>query len=103
MQQDGGGLGSRARGFFRDVSLSLVALVDFRLKAIMEVVSGAVAPRVVGASRGVERALEEAAGSGSLNLSARKLKEFPAAAAHYDLSDTVHAGNNGAGPGVQGI
>ncbi|XP_060793197.1 leucine-rich repeat and calponin homology domain-containing protein 1 isoform X3 [Neoarius graeffei] len=57
----------------------------------MEVVSGAVAPRVVGASRGVERALEEAAGSGSLNLSARKLKEFPAAAAHYDLSDTVHA------------
>lgn len=57
----------------------------------MEAVSGAVAPRVVGASRGVERALEEAAGSGSLNLSARKLKEFPTAAAHYDLSDTVHA------------
>ncbi|TSQ01591.1 Leucine-rich repeat and calponin homology domain-containing protein 1 [Bagarius yarrelli] len=57
----------------------------------MEAVSGAVAPKVVGASRGVERALEEAAGSGSLNLSARKLKEFPTAAAHYDLSDTVHA------------
>ncbi|XP_017334905.1 leucine-rich repeat and calponin homology domain-containing protein 1 isoform X7 [Ictalurus punctatus] len=57
----------------------------------MEAVSGAEAPRVVGASRGVERALEEAAGSGSLNLSARKLKEFPTAAAHYDLSDTVHA------------
>ncbi|MCJ8732149.1 hypothetical protein PDJAM_G00207790 [Pangasius djambal] len=57
----------------------------------MEAVSGAAAPRVVGASRGVERALEEAAGSGSLNLSARKLKEFPTAAAHYDLSDTVHA------------
>ncbi|XP_058247584.1 leucine-rich repeat and calponin homology domain-containing protein 1 isoform X3 [Hemibagrus wyckioides] len=57
----------------------------------MEAVSGAVAPRVVGASRGVERALEEAAGSGSLSLSARKLKEFPTAAAHYDLSDTVHA------------
>ncbi|XP_053090046.1 leucine-rich repeat and calponin homology domain-containing protein 1 isoform X5 [Pangasianodon hypophthalmus] len=57
----------------------------------MEAVTGAAAPRVVGASRGVERALEEAAGSGSLNLSARKLKEFPTAAAHYDLSDTVHA------------
>ncbi|XP_046700981.1 leucine-rich repeat and calponin homology domain-containing protein 1 isoform X1 [Silurus meridionalis] len=57
----------------------------------MEAVSGAAAPRVVGASRGVERALEEAVGSGSLNLSARKLKEFPSAAAHYDLSDTVHA------------
>lgn len=60
----------------------------------MEAVSGAEAPRVVGASRGVERALEEAAGSGSLNLSARKLKEFPTAAAHHDLSDTVHAGNH---------
>ncbi|KAK3543623.1 hypothetical protein QTP70_025015 [Hemibagrus guttatus] len=59
----------------------------------MEALSGAVAPRVVGASRGVERALEEAAGSGSINLSARKLKEFPTAVAHYDLSDTVHAGD----------
>lgn len=60
----------------------------------MEAVSSAGAPRVVGASRGVERALEEAAGSGSLNLSARKLKEFPSVAAHYDLSDTVHAGKH---------
>ncbi|KAM9487327.1 leucine-rich repeat and calponin homology domain-containing protein 1 isoform 3-T3 [Clarias gariepinus] len=56
----------------------------------MEAVSGAAAHRALGASRGVERALEEAAGSGSLNLSARKLKEFPTAAAQYDLSDTVH-------------
>ncbi|GAA6105081.1 leucine-rich repeat and calponin homology domain-containing protein 1 isoform X1 [Tachysurus ichikawai] len=55
-------------------------------------VSGAAAPRVLSASRGVERALEEAAGSGTLNLSSRKLKEFTSAAAHYDLSDTVHAG-----------
>ncbi|XP_060731644.1 leucine-rich repeat and calponin homology domain-containing protein 1 isoform X4 [Tachysurus vachellii] len=54
-------------------------------------VSGAAAPRVLSASRGVERALEEASGSGTLNLSSRKLKEFTSAAAHYDLSDTVHA------------
>lgn len=44
-------------------------------------------------NRGLERALEEAANSGGLNLSARKLKEFPRAAAPgHDLSDTVQAG-----------
>ncbi|NXR41592.1 LRCH1 protein, partial [Zosterops hypoxanthus] len=44
-------------------------------------------------TRGLERALEEAAHSGGLNLSGRKLKEFPrSAAAHsHDLSDTVRA------------
>ncbi|XP_066032269.1 leucine-rich repeat and calponin homology domain-containing protein 1 isoform X2 [Chamaea fasciata] len=44
-------------------------------------------------NRGLERALEEAAHSGGLNLSGRKLKEFPrSAAAHsHDLSDTVRA------------
>uniref|UniRef100_A0A7M4E0T5 Leucine rich repeats and calponin homology domain containing 1 n=1 Tax=Crocodylus porosus TaxID=8502 RepID=A0A7M4E0T5_CROPO len=44
-------------------------------------------------NRGLERALEEAAHSGSLNLSSRKLKEFPrsAAALSHDLSDTVRA------------
>lgn len=62
---------------------------------MMEAVSGAGPRRVAGASRGVERSLEEAAGSGSLSLSARKLKEFPSASAQYDLSDVVHAGNNG--------
>uniref|UniRef100_A0A8C6TCE2 Leucine-rich repeats and calponin homology (CH) domain containing 1 n=1 Tax=Neogobius melanostomus TaxID=47308 RepID=A0A8C6TCE2_9GOBI len=41
--------------------------------------------------RGLERALEEAAASGALNLSARKLKEFPRTAANHDLSDTVEA------------
>lgn len=45
-------------------------------------------------NRGLERALEEAANSGILNLSARKLKEFPRTAANYDLSDTVDAGKN---------
>ncbi|XP_066091122.1 leucine-rich repeat and calponin homology domain-containing protein 1 isoform X2 [Saccopteryx bilineata] len=43
-------------------------------------------------NRGLERALEEAAHSGGLNLSARKLKEFPRTAAPaHDLSDTVQA------------
>ncbi|KAM6179851.1 leucine-rich repeat and calponin homology domain-containing protein 1 isoform 1-T1 [Erethizon dorsatum] len=43
-------------------------------------------------NRGLERALEEAANSGGLNLSARKLKEFPRnAAPGHDLSDTVQA------------
>ncbi|XP_072542769.1 leucine-rich repeat and calponin homology domain-containing protein 1 isoform X5 [Salminus brasiliensis] len=42
-------------------------------------------------NRGLERALEEAANSGLLNLSARKLKEFPRTASNYDLTDTVDA------------
>ncbi|XP_036745574.2 leucine-rich repeat and calponin homology domain-containing protein 1 isoform X2 [Manis pentadactyla] len=43
-------------------------------------------------NRGLERALEEAANSGGLNLSARKLKEFPRTTAPgHDLSDTVQA------------
>ncbi|XP_035264771.1 leucine-rich repeat and calponin homology domain-containing protein 1-like isoform X5 [Anguilla anguilla] len=42
-------------------------------------------------NRGLERALEEAANSGILNLSARKLKEFPVTAPKHDLSDTVDA------------
>uniref|UniRef100_A0A665TV90 Calponin-homology (CH) domain-containing protein n=1 Tax=Echeneis naucrates TaxID=173247 RepID=A0A665TV90_ECHNA len=42
-------------------------------------------------SRGLERALEEAAASGVLNISSRKLKEFPRTAANHDLTDTVEA------------
>ncbi|XP_033843394.1 leucine-rich repeat and calponin homology domain-containing protein 1 isoform X2 [Periophthalmus magnuspinnatus] len=42
-------------------------------------------------TRGLERALEEAALSGVLNLSARKMKEFPRTAANHDLADTVEA------------
>ncbi|XP_031729132.1 leucine-rich repeat and calponin homology domain-containing protein 1 isoform X5 [Anarrhichthys ocellatus] len=42
-------------------------------------------------NRGLERALEEAAASGALNLSSRKLKEFPRTAANHDLTDTVDA------------
>ncbi|XP_042698653.1 leucine-rich repeat and calponin homology domain-containing protein 1 isoform X3 [Chrysemys picta bellii] len=48
-------------------------------------------------SRALERALEEAAHSGGLSLSARKLKEFPRGAPGHDLSDTVRAGEPGAG------
>ncbi|XP_072370376.1 leucine-rich repeat and calponin homology domain-containing protein 1 isoform X1 [Scyliorhinus torazame] len=42
-------------------------------------------------ARSLERALVEAAGSGMLNLSGRKLKELPRSAAGLDLSDTVEA------------
>uniref|UniRef100_A0AAY5EN25 Calponin-homology (CH) domain-containing protein n=1 Tax=Electrophorus electricus TaxID=8005 RepID=A0AAY5EN25_ELEEL len=42
-------------------------------------------------NRALERALEEAADSGFLNLSTRKLKEFPRTASNYDLTDTVEA------------
>ncbi|KAM3933588.1 leucine-rich repeat and calponin homology domain-containing protein 1 isoform 1-T1 [Leptodactylus fuscus] len=42
-------------------------------------------------NRGLERALEEAANSGILNVSARKLKEFPRTSGNHDLSDTVQA------------
>uniref|UniRef100_A0A8C9PQD9 Leucine rich repeats and calponin homology domain containing 1 n=1 Tax=Spermophilus dauricus TaxID=99837 RepID=A0A8C9PQD9_SPEDA len=47
---------------------------------------------IIPLNRGLERALEEAANSGGLNLSARKLKEFPRTAVPgHDLSDTVQA------------
>ncbi|NXD25933.1 LRCH3 protein, partial [Spelaeornis formosus] len=43
-------------------------------------------------SRSLDRALEEAAVSGSLSLSGRKLRDYPrASAAHHDLSDTTQA------------
>ncbi|XP_078088347.1 leucine-rich repeat and calponin homology domain-containing protein 1 isoform X2 [Mustelus asterias] len=42
-------------------------------------------------ARSLERALVEAAGSGLLCLSGRKLKELPRSAAGLDLSDTVQA------------
>lgn len=52
---------------------------------------GAQLPATVAASRSVEKALEEAAASGALNLTNRKLKEFPRSAKNYDLSDITHA------------
>lgn len=53
---------------------------------------GAQLPATVAASRSVEKALEEAALSGALNLANRRLKEFPRSARNYDLSDITHAG-----------
>ncbi|XP_030043116.1 leucine-rich repeat and calponin homology domain-containing protein 4 isoform X2 [Microcaecilia unicolor] len=41
--------------------------------------------------RSMEKALEEAAVSGVLNLGGRKLKEFPRSARNYDLSDITQA------------
>ncbi|XP_059891714.1 DISP complex protein LRCH3 isoform X3 [Gadus macrocephalus] len=52
---------------------------------------GAQLPATIAASRSVEKALEEASASGALNLSNRKLKEFPRTARNYDLSDVTHA------------
>ncbi|CAN9509788.1 unnamed protein product [Ophioblennius macclurei] len=52
---------------------------------------GAQLPATVAASRSVEKALDDAAASGALNLSNRKLKEFPRSARNYDLSDITHA------------
>ncbi|XP_028297615.1 leucine-rich repeat and calponin homology domain-containing protein 4 isoform X2 [Gouania willdenowi] len=53
---------------------------------------GAQLPATVAASsRSVDKALDEAAASGALNLSNRKLKEFPRSAKNYDLSDITHA------------
>ncbi|KAM9501259.1 DISP complex protein LRCH3 isoform 2-T2 [Clarias gariepinus] len=52
---------------------------------------GAQLPATLAASRSVEKALEEAAASGALVLSCRKLKEFPRTARNYDLSDITHA------------
>ncbi|XP_043558339.1 DISP complex protein LRCH3 isoform X8 [Chiloscyllium plagiosum] len=42
-------------------------------------------------NRSLERALEEAAATGVLSLSGRKLKEFPRSAANQDLTDTTQA------------
>ncbi|KAJ7324653.1 hypothetical protein JRQ81_017673 [Phrynocephalus forsythii] len=43
-------------------------------------------------TRSLERALEEASGSGSLSLSGRKMRDYPrASAAAHDLSDTTQA------------
>ena len=56
-------------------------------------------------NRSLDRALDEASATGALNLSGRKLKEFPRSAANHDLTDTTRAGESepgfgrGDGPG----
>lgn len=49
-------------------------------------------PGPVSWSRSIDRALEEAAVTGVLSLSGRKLREFPRGAANHDLTDTTRAG-----------
>lgn len=46
-------------------------------------------------NRSLDRALDEASATGCLNLSGRKLKEFPRSAANHDLTDTTRAGKFG--------
>jgi len=42
-------------------------------------------------SRSVEKTLEDAQSTGQIDLSNRKLQEFPKCSANYDLIDTVEA------------
>ncbi|XP_073706774.1 DISP complex protein LRCH3-like [Garra rufa] len=49
------------------------------------------APGPASWNRSLDRALDEAAATGVLNLSGRKLKEFPRSAAGHDLTDTTRA------------
>uniref|UniRef100_A0A3P8V4Z6 Leucine rich repeats and calponin homology domain containing 3 n=1 Tax=Cynoglossus semilaevis TaxID=244447 RepID=A0A3P8V4Z6_CYNSE len=42
-------------------------------------------------NRSLDRALDEASATGFLNLSGRKLKEFPRSASNHDLTDTTRA------------
>ncbi|XP_061537935.1 DISP complex protein LRCH3 isoform X7 [Phycodurus eques] len=50
---------------------------------------GASAAGPVPWNRSLDRALDEASATGCLNLSGRKLKEFPRGAANHDLTDTT--------------
>lgn len=45
-------------------------------------------------NRSLDRALDEASATGSLNLSGRKLKEFPRSGHCHDLTDTTRAGES---------
>lgn len=49
-------------------------------------------------NRSLDRALDEASATGCLNLSGRKLKEFPRGAAKHDLTDTTRAGERAKEP-----
>ncbi|XP_047678454.1 DISP complex protein LRCH3 isoform X2 [Tachysurus fulvidraco] len=53
--------------------------------------NGLTVPGPASWNRSLDRAFEEAAATGGLNLSGRKLKEFPRSAANHDLTDTTRA------------
>lgn len=54
--------------------------------------NGVGAPGPTSWNRSLDRALDEASATGCLNLSGRKLKEFPRSATNHDLTDTTRAG-----------
>ncbi|XP_026769464.3 DISP complex protein LRCH3 isoform X6 [Pangasianodon hypophthalmus] len=53
--------------------------------------NGLTVPGPASWNRSLDRAFEEAAATGCLNLSGRKLKEFPRSSANHDLTDTTRA------------
>ncbi|KAM9443048.1 DISP complex protein LRCH3-like isoform 14-T14 [Salvelinus alpinus] len=53
--------------------------------------NGVGAPGPASWNRSLDRALDEASATGCLNLSGRKLKEFPRSVANHDLTDTTRA------------
>jgi hypothetical protein len=52
--------------------------------------AGGQSPPVIG--RPVDRVFEDAQFTGEVNLSGRKLKDYPKICTKYDLADTIHAG-----------
>lgn len=52
--------------------------------------SGGQSPPVIG--RPVERVFEEAQFTGEINLSGRKLKDYPKICSKYELADTIQTG-----------
>lgn len=50
-------------------------------------------PQAPHTARSLDRALDDAASSGVLNISGRKLRDYPGLS--YDLTDTTHAGGSG--------
>ncbi|XP_023870212.1 DISP complex protein LRCH3 isoform X5 [Salvelinus sp. IW2-2015] len=53
--------------------------------------NGVGAPGPASWNRSLDRALDEASATGCLNLSGRKLKEFPRSVSNHDLTDTTRA------------
>ena len=54
-------------------------------------------------SRTLEKVFDEAQHTGELNLSGRKLKEYPKVASKYDLTDTSCAGEFCLGPSLASV
>lgn len=92
------GARSRRSGGGREMAAAVLAAPEGG-SAAMPAGSAAACPPPPGPSgpgswsRSLDRALEDAAASGTLSLSGRKLRDYPrASAANHDLSDTTQAG-----------